>query len=133
MNNDKARWSLEELLQLKRAEEPSEAFWDQFDAQLQMRLETESIRLVPTMKKCIIHFWKRWMPITAACTLAFVLSFSYSSKSNAQRFIAFQPIASSEVCQTSRLQINEIEPVLSTKSVISKKMIASNAPKCFSF
>ena len=34
MNKDNARWNLEELLQLKRAEEPTEAFWDRFDAQL---------------------------------------------------------------------------------------------------
>lgn len=133
MSKDKAKWSLEELLQLKRMEEPSEAFWDQFDAQLQMRLEKEAVVGLPSLKELIIRFWKQWMPITATCALAFALTFSYLSRSNGQRFVAFQPIASSELCQQSRLSINDNAPVLSTKSVISKKMIASHTPKCFSF
>lgn len=133
MSKDNARWNLEELLQLKRAEEPTEAFWDRFDAQLQARLEGESVLVFSPVKEMLVRLWKQWMPITASCVLAFTLSLSYLSKNNGQRFVAFQPIASIESCQSSRLQANDNAPVISTKSVICKKMIASTAPNCFSF
>ena len=123
MNKDKARWNLEELLQLKRAEEPTEAFWNQFDAQLQARLEQESVPVFSTLRVVFALLWKQWRPITAYCCL----------KDNSQRFVAFQPITSIESCQSLRLQANDDAPVLSTKNVISKKMIASTAPNCFSF
>jgi len=71
--------------------------------------------------------------LTASCALALTLSLSYLSKNNSQRFVAFQPITSIESCQSSPLQANDEAPVLSSKSVISKKMIASAAPNCFSF
>lgn len=133
MSKDKARWNLEELLQLKRAEEPTEAFWDQFDTKLQMRLEEESELVFSPVKDLLARLWKQSMPITASCALALTLSLSYLSKNNCQRFVAFQPILSSETCQQSRLQANDEAPVISSKSVICKKMIASAAPNCFSF
>ena len=133
MSKDKARWNLEELLQLKRAEEPAEAFWDQFDSKLQMRLEKESVLVFSPIKDLLARLWKQWVPITVSCALALTLSFSYLSKNKGQRFVTFQPITSIELCQSSRLQANGETPVLSTKSVIGKKMIASTAPNCFSF
>jgi len=133
MNKNNARWNLEVLLQLKRAEEPTEAFWDRFDAQLQARLEQESVPVFSPIRELFAHLWKQWMPITASCALALTLSLSYLSKNNSQRFVAFQPITSIESCQSSPLQANDEAPVLSSKSVISKKMIASAAPNCFSF
>lgn len=133
MNKDNARWNLEELLQLKRAEEPTEAFWDRFDTQLQARLEEESVLVFSPIKEIFARLWKQWMPITASCVLALALSLSYLSKNNGQRFVAFQPITSIESCQASRLQANDEAPVISSKSVICKKMIASAAPNCFSF
>lgn len=133
MSKDKARWSLEELLQIKRAEQPSEDFWSQFNESLQVRLDKESAVVSLSMKEILIRLWKQWMPVAATCALALALSFSYVSKSNLQRFVAFHPIASIESCQSSRLHANEAAPVISTKSVISKKMIASAAPNCFSF
>ena len=133
MSKNNAKWNLKELLQLKRAEEPTEAFWDRFDAQLQTRLEGESVLVFSPIKEIFVHLWKQWMPITASCALALALSLSYLSKNNSQRFVAFQPIASIESCQSLRLQANDDAPVVSTKSVICKKMIASAAPNCFSF
>lgn len=133
MSKDKARWNLEELLQLKRAEEPTEAFWNRFDAQLQARLEQESVPVFSPIQELFARLWKQWIPITASCALALTLSLSYLSKNNGQRFVAFQPIASIESCQSSRLQANNDAPIVSTKSVICKKMIASAAPNCFSF
>ncbi len=133
MSKDNARWNLEELLQLKRAEEPSEAFWGQFDAKLQARLEGESVLVYSPIKDLLVRLWKQWVPIAASCALALMLSVSYLSKNNSQRFVAFQPITSIESCQSSRLQANDNAPIVSTKSVICKKMIASAAPNCFSF
>ncbi len=133
MMKNKNRWSLKELLQLKRAEEPKELFWEKFDEALYLRLSQEPAIKVYSLKEIIARLWKQYLPISATCTLTIVLSLSFLSKNIMPRFVAFQPIKSVEACYQSRLQANDIASIISPQNVIKKKMIASATPKCFSF
>ena len=127
------KFDLHSLLQLKRDEMPTEAFWNHFDAKLRLRLEKESISAVRIswLDRCLS--WLQHSPfVSATCALALLLgSFLLNEKPQA-RYVAINDPVSIKECQKSIL-MGDLMNVGLRKDVIQKKMVASVATKCFSF
>ena len=127
------KFDLHSLLQLKRNEMPTEAFWDSFDAELRLRLEKESAAKVQV--SWLVHClnWLKHSPlVSATCALALLLGSVLLNGKPQMRYVAINDSVSVSECQKSVLMSNLVDAGLK-KDVIQKKMVASMAPKCFSF
>lgn len=127
------KFDLQSLLQLKRNEMPTEAFWDNFDAELHARLKKE---VIPSIK---VPWWEvclRWLQhspfVSATCVLSILLGSALLNHKPQARYVAINDSISITECQKSIL-VGDLMDAGLKKDVIQKKMVASIAPKCFSF
>lgn len=125
-------FKLSTLLQWKRNEMPTEAFWTDFDAQLQQRLAAETMVAVPSWKAFAHRLVLRWAPLGVACALALSFSFDSTMKTS-QRFVALHMPKSIEQCSTHYQDLGRDHSFIPGKNIIEKKNVASIAPRCFSF
>ena len=127
------KFDIHSLLQLKRNEMPTEAFWDNFDAQLRLRLEKESVLEVriPWLVRCL-NWLQRSPLVSATCALALLLSCVLLNEKPQARYVAINDPVFITECQKSVLNGDLLSSGLK-KDVIQKKMVASVATNCFSF
>ncbi len=124
---------VESLIRLKRNEMPNEAFWDEFDHQLQLRLANEMVVAKDTVWNRLSYWIRRFVPLASGCALAVLLIISFVKPSGMSRYVVLSNPASVEECSRSVLTSSFYEDGVPMKSVIQKKMIASNVANCFSF
>lgn len=127
------KFDLHSLLQLKRDEMPAEGFWDNFDAQLRLRLEKESVQAVRIswLDRCLGGLQHSPF-VSATCALALLLGGFLLNERPQARYVAINDPVSIKECQKSVL-VGDLMEVGLRKDVIQKKMVASVATKCFSF
>ena len=127
------KFDIHSLLQLKRNEMPTEAFWDNFDAQLRLRLDREFMPKVRVywLNRCL-NWLQRSPLVSATCALALLLSCVLLNEKPQSRYVAINDPVSVTECQKSVLS-GDLSNLGLKKDVIQKKMVASVATNCFSF
>ena len=127
------KFDVASLIRLKRNEMPSEAFWDDFDRQLQLRLSQEVIVKKSMGWRSIMHYVYRFSPLAVGCALMILCASTFMKGTGTSRYVALSNPNSIKECSYSVLNSSENVDASLMKIVIPKKIVASNVPNCFSF
>ena len=125
---------LETLLQVKRCERPSEAFWDAFDARLRRRLSAEVANVsAPCKWRALVCRLQRLLPVPVGCGIAVGLMCSVIWVPTVERLMSYpQPVALQE-CQYSVARTHPIGNGIPSSTVFKPTKNPSLIAADFSF
>ncbi len=127
--------SLEQLLQLKKAEQPDPAFWDKFQKEFRLRqLQTliEKASVWSRLPQLLFARSSLWVPLSSAAMVLFVLLVNFRDKSQLQsEYIETVAIASAVAEPIVEPLVSKpvIEPEIGKKVVVTPAI--SSAPASF--
>lgn len=125
------KFELERLLQAKQYEMPPEAFWDDFHAKLQERLQAEQGSVRISWKQLWMALARRWTPAFVTCGLVLTCIMYGAFRSTPVRFVvSYQPSSVQNCHYSSFQQPLQVEAV---KTILQKKKVASTAIHPFTF
>lgn len=128
---NRKEFNLSQLLQLKRYEMPTEAFWDEFDARLQQQLASVSPAPISPIHNLVV-WMRRLFPVTAICMV--MIGMLYALGVQHPRFISLnQP---NMLASCFYLSVDQV-PTLNDKGIdnllCSQKKVASLTANGFHF
>ena len=140
MENKRLQIELEDLLHLKKAERPNEAFWRTFDRQLHERLQAE-IKTSPflCLKNFVCLYLKRVLRLVPATAFTLIICFScivLFQHKEPSRWVAIQEQGVQvRLLRQVPLQMGQELEAIPFKKLIGgdQKMVAMNCRDRFSF